>query len=435
MLASWRCVRGAQPRSMWMRAWGACLLALSASASQVHLPPRGRPTHAPSVPAWTLRRIIDSNTPIPGFGGTFQFDPYYRNRCPVAAGADVVFIGAAAIGGWQAVGVYRWSAGVLSVVADRTTGLPGYPPGTTMIDFESCAASGGRAAFTYMSPYVAANGAFEVSGAGAGPLVTETTPIPGMPGMTFQAYSLALYGTGLSADSQQIAFTAYHPIFPIDGVYAEQAGVVRLLADVFTPIPGGLGTFATLHNPVGFNHPAAAGGKVLFWGQGQSGSSGLYLWDGAATSVVFDASTPTPGGPAGAQYSPIGEYDFDGTSAIFTASGYPSVGDTIWMGSSSGVAALFAPWQFIPATNGVLDGAPGGVSIDAGRFAVEVVSAGRQWILSDVKGPVAAILASGDVIEGKVVNWVRLHDQGLDQGHVAFAVGFTDGTWAFYAAE
>ncbi len=77
------------------------------------------------------------------------------------------------------------------------------------------------------------------------------------------------------------------------GIYREVGGLLEVVADETTPVPGGVGgfSFAIL--------PALNDEGVVFAGVDSSGNNGIYLSRGASIEAIADRATPLPQGGAG----------------------------------------------------------------------------------------------------------------------------------------
>lgn len=222
-----------------------------------------------------LIKIVDTNTPIPGYGSS---DTFVTISNPSLYGGKIAFGGARDVSGFTFEGVVLYSGGTLSVVAQNGTPVPG-TLSDVFIYFFTCSLSGGRLGFT--SGTTSTWGVFATDG-GLHAVADESTAIPGTSSLftqfcfnpTFSAGDMAFCGTDGG----------------VSGVYAESGSSLVLVADTATSIPGGSGTFT------GFpENPTIRDGRVAFRGEGSSGQKGVYLDDGGL-SLIADAATAIPGG-------------------------------------------------------------------------------------------------------------------------------------------
>ncbi len=79
------------------------------------------------------------------------------------------------------------------------------------------------------------------------------------------------------------------------GAYTDIGGVLGLVADTDTTIPGGSGSFTALGTSVG-GSISFDGLNVVFRGLGSSDQDGVYTDEGGTLRIVADTNTPIPGG-------------------------------------------------------------------------------------------------------------------------------------------
>jgi len=214
----------------------------------------------------TLTKLADLNDAIPSGTGNFtQIHDYVSYD-----GDRAVF---RATGASSQHGLYASRNGTLTKLIDRNTAVPddadtfassgtvlGYP----MID-------SGLVVFEY-------KGVFTVPAAGGTPVRVCGGPVPvTIPGgigdftgcwnPSIGAGMVAFFGSGSSSQA---------------GVYTWLNGMVKLVADKNTPVPGGTGVFA------GFSGPSADGGNVAFIGRNNYWDYGIYTNMGGTLVKVID---------------------------------------------------------------------------------------------------------------------------------------------------
>ncbi len=219
----------------------------------------------------TLSSIADRNTPIPGGTGNFVFFEQ-----PTLNNGSVAFIGS----GSQGQGIYTNLGGVLSAVADRNTPIPG---GTgnfecfegPVIDDESIAFLGSRGfqKFFEQGIYIKVSDSLNV-------IADYNTPIPGATG-NFTGFDAPALKNG------SVVFKGFgHPeqgkTPQLEGIYTNLNGSLSVVADLNTPIPGGVGNFRSF----GIGTPAIDNGNVAFIGYGDS--QGIYTTLGGTLTKVID---------------------------------------------------------------------------------------------------------------------------------------------------
>lgn len=176
-----------------------------------------------------------TTTPIPGGSGNFES---FSGLGPDSAADAVVF---QAEGSGEQSGVYSDVGGVLGVIADKNTLVP-LPPELP----------------------------------------------PGAVG-TFESF-----GLGPSLDEGKVAFWGSGPLVGgslFDGIYLYDvdSSSFEIVADDITSIPGSADEFSS------FFSPAYSEGQVAFWGEGPA-QNGIYAWSDGVLNVIADTATPLPGG-------------------------------------------------------------------------------------------------------------------------------------------
>lgn len=226
--------------------------------------------------------VADRNTPIPDGSGTFFFSPFSERTS--VHGQNIAFV---ATGAGDQEGVYAEIGGVLDVVADRSTPIPG------------------------------GSGAFE--------------PQPG---------SFALADVSLSADA--VAFVGRGA--GQEGLYWNVNGDLELVVDLSYQIPG------QLENFTGFRGPSLDGDEIAFRGAGDPPLQGIYAIFDGTTQVIADTTTQVPGQSFNFQMFEISPSLDSGNVAFLGRRGIPP---NVYQG-------LFALYkgvlQKVVDTTGILDG-------------------------------------------------------------------------------
>lgn len=235
------------------------------------------------MPGYVVVRIADTRTFIPG-----RFERFQELGVPSFDGGTVAFRADGASG---AKGVYASTASGLSKVADLDTPVPGasgnftfFPPpsiaGRVSVDSDGSVAfiashSGGRGVYTNATGVLT-------------PLVDDTFPVPGNPGGQYGNFFRISY------DGGRIAFTAVSDGF-LQGLYFADGTEVLRIADQSTPIPGGTGTFTDFGLSSFVGNPSLHGDEVVFTSKGDNRQSGVYVDRAGVLSVVADQTTLIPG--------------------------------------------------------------------------------------------------------------------------------------------
>ncbi|MCC6659816.1 MAG: hypothetical protein IT437_02905 [Phycisphaerales bacterium] len=206
-----------------------------------------------------LQRIVDSGMSPPNGGGT----TYSAVGPPSLREGQVVFLGYTV----TQASLYSWRGGTLSVVADRSTPIPGRPG--TFTDFGDCNLNDGVIAFSAHGPG-GYSGIFSTVAAGSITRLYDTsTVVPGGNGGTFVSLG------EVSMDLGHVSF--YGTGGDQNGIYTDLPGSLTFAAHIGTPIPGRPGLHFTT-----FGSSDLSGDIVAF-----NADDGVYLWrDGLLQSVL-----------------------------------------------------------------------------------------------------------------------------------------------------
>ncbi len=366
----------------------------------------------------TFEKIVDVNTAIPEGTGNFGFF-----ETPSLDNGNVAFNGLS--GDFEQRGVYTNIGSELNVVADTNTPIPGGTGNFTAfgsffspsLDDGNVALNGfGGANFDRSGIYTSINGVLDV-------VADTNTPIPGGTG-TFSNSG------GPSLDNGNVVFGASD--VGGDSIYTNIGGGLSVVADTNTPIPGGTGTF------FGFTGNSLDNGTVAFGGFGGANleQSGIYTNIAGALNVVADTNTPVPGGTGTFRdfFSPSlndGNVAFQGISgANFDRSGiYTSINGVLDV-----VADMNTP---IPGGTGTFSDfffpLP---SLDNGNVAFASTNAGfeQDGIYTNIGGTLAEVIATGGFLDDKEVSSVFFGSEGLSGNQIAFGATFSDDSQAIYIA-
>lgn len=226
----------------------------------------------------TISPVVDFKTPIPSGTGHFTgLSPF-----PHLSGTTVVFRGAGATN----YGLYASIGGNLQRIADTTT----IPPGQAgaLSGFGYPVISGNNIFFNGTTRTPAESGIYRYSGGMLGIVADQHTPVPS------GTLHFTALNTNLAAGGGGVAFT-WFGIAPggmgQGGVYAYQANSLMRLVGTFAPAPDPPNTFGGFDNIViGYDGTTAV---VKAY---DGGRRGLFaVSDGTARSIIFDGE-PSPGG-------------------------------------------------------------------------------------------------------------------------------------------
>jgi hypothetical protein len=282
----------------------------------------------------SLQAVANLNTPIPG--GTGNFTAFGAGfGLPVLSGGSVAF---GAAGSGTQGGIYRWTGGAISVVANTSTMQPG---GAGALETLSGAAiDGSRVAFFGSRPLTGGGfraGLYVSDGMTLSIAADTTTPVPGGSG-NFGAFG------GPSLTGQTVVFIGQDSMGN-DGVYASTGGLVTRLYDMNSPVPNGVGNFTGFGTQVSVD-----GANVAFYGVDSAGTPGIFASFGGNlikiidSNMMLDGQTINPlslglatnqlSGNQVAFYALLG----DGTFGVYTATVVPEpsalallgVGAVVW---------------------------------------------------------------------------------------------------------
>lgn len=224
-----------------------------------------------------LLAVANLTTQIPG--GTGNFTGFGGGAgLPVIQGASVAF--AAAGSGGQA-GIYRWSGGMNSLVANLSTVQPGGSGAFTTLS--DAAIDGSRVAFFGSRNVGGLRAGLYVSNGGTLSTAADTTTtVPGGSG-TFEAFGAP------SLTGQTVVFTALDGVGN-KGIYSSTGGVVNLLYNGNSLVPGGTGTFTDFSDEVSVD-----GSNIAFFGVDSAGVAGLFAEIDGQLIKVIDSNTMLDG--------------------------------------------------------------------------------------------------------------------------------------------
>jgi hypothetical protein len=315
-------------------------------------------------------------------------------------------------------GIFTTAGGPLAVVAERTTLLPG-----TQVNFAFFGGPILEKGTTILSGLGAGgvSGVYLGSGGGLAIVADVFTQVPDGFG-TFTDFG----GLDLQGGS---AVIQGRDALGRPGIYRRGAsGSLGLVADGATAVPGG-GSFEFIDLPV------AAGRSVLFRA---GGLTGLGIWSAsrAGLAPVVDTKTPIPGAPVeGTTFGFLEQIAAGGGQAVFVGgdAGFTHYGlysTPAGAGGKAGVVAdILTP---LPGGGGTFVGfgSPG-----VSRAAVVFTgfgSNGAAGLWASRAAEIQPVLLIGDPLDGKTVAGIQFQADGIEGTTVAFAASFTDGSSGVY---
>ena len=377
------------------------------------------PAHA----QWELVKIADGDTPIPGVQN-HTFDVF---SAPVISGETVAFYGRS--GEFHTpnqVGIFVAENGSIRIVADAFTPIPS-GSGADFTRFAPPSLSAGKSAFWGQNHTFPLNEGIYTDEGGVLRMVADVdTPIPGGTGTFTYGFS------GDSAiDSGNVAFINFGLG---SGVYSEIGGDLALVANLSTEIPGGEGTFTPPEGGYAFEEVTLSGSSVAFIGRGD-GQEGIYSTVGGALRVEADANTVLPGGnvTAGILRGP----SLDREDVAFYAMGpnflegiYKKVGGTLLLVADTNMTI---PQRELPFFHFDVHPALDNGNVVFYGSATPLVS--YAGIFVQYGGVLLKVIDTDDTLDGKDIQFLTVGPRALSGSRIAFGVAFADFSQGVFVAE
>jgi hypothetical protein len=350
----------------------------------------------------SFTKVADASTPGPEWTPSAFFG---------APGVDAGVVAFSAVdtstGSW---GVYTVSGGALTTVADHSTPIPGRSE--TFFGFTDPSTSAGNVAFFGWGPPDYVGAVYASLGGVLTEIVDYGDPAPGGGG------PLNLDQAMPSIDGARVAFGA-HPGADPYAIYTSVAGVLELMADASTPVPGGSGSLF-LRGPVSLDATGAAFDAF-------SGSvGGIYVANLGVARVVADTTTPIPGDT--------------GTFTAFGRGPASDSGNVAFEGIGSNTSGIYAEIAgslvLVSDSEVLIDSATEtGLSMSADAVAYHGGNDLGTGIYLYRGGQREVVIASGDSLDGRVVSGFLFGRDGLSGDQLAFTAFYDDGTSAVYLAN
>jgi hypothetical protein len=236
---------------------------------------------AATDPRFKFTTVADTSTVAPGSGSPGVFYGFTDPPTPYTPAIDhgaVVFLGRTVDG---RVGVYRWSLGALSVVADNTFVRP-EAPSDRFTDFRWPVVSGPNIAF--IGGGSQGGGLYLARGSTMSRVAYPGMPAPDGLGTVTDLGLPTLWG-------DEVSFTGgYSGAQPDRAVFRYRNGALETVVRIGSAIPGGTGTFTSL-GPVSGNR-----GELAFYGRGTD-RAGVFRTNGDALVRVAEVFQAVPDNP------------------------------------------------------------------------------------------------------------------------------------------
>ena len=207
-----------------------------------------------------LVKVADRSNIVPGTGQTFT-----SLRDPSADGNQIVFIGS----GPSRSGIFTSSGASIGALVDTTMSGPG---GASFTAFADVAVANGNIGFSANEG--SEFGIYKRIGSSISTVANQSTAVPSGGGETFFDFPMGY----VDFDGQSIAFMGASSTH--QGVYTDQGGRLRRVADNHTPIPGGGGNFDQFFIGAG---PSVDQEVIAFHGRGPS-ADGIFVDVGGVLS-------------------------------------------------------------------------------------------------------------------------------------------------------
>jgi hypothetical protein len=295
----------------------------------------------------------------------------------------------------------------ITKIADTSTAMPRI--GTNFSFFNPPFVRKGIVAFLGYGEE--AQGIYTSSGGALKVVVDTRTPIPGRPGNFFSFDSLTLDGVTLAFQGRDEFFAP--------GLYTYRAGRITRIADVSTPVPGGVESefFGDFVGPV------LSGGRVAFRGStdySSFSSFGVYLADGRTLTAIADRQTPIPGGTGNFGFFG-GPPALDGKTVVFPAGGFDPLQEGIFSSTDGELMTLVDRSTPIPGGSGnfFVFGAPVAQFGTVAFLALDE-SFRRGIYLRTPGGTLNRVVDSSTPVPSRPTTFEQFSDPALDGGIVAF---------------
>jgi hypothetical protein len=349
-------------------------------------------------------KILDTSTPIPSGVGNFTL----LDVPTVDSSGNLAFKGTGPAN-W---GVYKWSAGVVSKLADNTTNIPN---GTgQFVNFGRPSISSGKVLFQGVGN--AQEGIYSSNNGVLTTVVNKTTARP--EGGTFSTLgdpslvnaAVAFIGTG-TTDSNMTAYTL-------------TGSTVTPVVSTATPIPGGSGNFVSLGN-------AVSDGTSTWFAGGGIGQMGIYKKTGGVVTTLLNRDTVIPG--TSYHITSAGNLSLDGQNLSFNGrfGGVQGVFDLI----GSTINRIADTRTAIPGGHGQFSSF--GVS-SLGGSSVAFVGYDAQsnpGIYASINGELERVIDTSVMLNGKTITQLDMSRDAVVGNKIVFQAIFGDGSGGIYSAS
>lgn len=363
-------------------------------------------------------KVADTATPIPGGAGNFAG---FSNMISVDASGKVAFY---ASDDNTDAGIYLWTAGVVTLVADTDTAIPDGTGTFNNFSFFGNGIEDGRLAFrgsevlppdTFLQ-----NGVYAFAEGNLLKIADKNTPVPSGTG-NFTTFTTAYvdgtdYAFIASGDSSQ------------QGIYVSNGTTLTKIADKTTAVPGIGGTYGW-SSQLGFDD-----GNLAFWSGVTGGSNpgdiiGGYTPGGGLVTLASTA-TVVPG--VGTNFTSFSSpADLSGTTVAFR--GNYSGGSGIYTMDLAGgaITSLANTSMLVPFGTGTFTNfSP--PSIFGDEIAIRGVFNSGSGIYLHQNGRLRPVITTSDRLDGKEITVLSISENALADGFLAFRADFVGGSTGIY---
>lgn len=376
--------------------------------------------------AQTFTRIADTQTVIPGGGGTFTLFADARS-----IKGDRIGFYAFHDGGGS--GVYSFENGTLATVVDTTTTVPG--TSDTFSTFFDVAVDRGYVVFTGGWPGPGGGCAFAGSeGVFArkfqGGQIREIVSSLGKPEKCYHAveFRQGIIAIGGGINPVDVFHNHSESILATKNI-----GNANPVLDTTTPKPGG-GTFVGYDQEMAIRSGGLLFNEVLINTIGAVAGVYVVRNDGQGPQLVADQTTAVPGGSG--NFNNIATADWDGGEVGFV--GRDSSNRTaLYAGTNPSDLRIVADNTTpVPGEGVNFLGLSNPMAYDSGVFIFSGYwSGGGAGLFQEDAGTVSAILKKGDMLDGRTVDQAFCRPQNKDGNKLIADVRFQDSTRALYLVE
>jgi hypothetical protein len=262
-----------------------------------------------------------------------------------------------------------------------------------------------------------------------------------------QQSSLTPLPTGSDYDAAQYHAGHVYYVGNAGGVfdYDIAANHATTIADTTTPIPGGSGNFGGFGDYNNLPHMDASGDKTVFAGFGPTQPPGVRTYqgvftnlDGSLTKIADNDGEGLPDASPGDTFKYLSFPDVaisapdDALAFIAVAASYPDGGAVVEYKNGVGMTVARTTDLFPGSAGGL---AYGGVSLEGGHIAFVLGDGtGFQRLYTDIGGSLQALVSTGDVLDGHVIDSLSIGTQAIDGDQIAFTLTDAANNRAIYIA-